>query len=213
MTRIAARRLALILVLVGSLLVLNPRAFAQIDTGGITGTVHDATGAVIPGAQIKLTNEGTGVITPTVSTSTGTYSIRGVRPGTYTITGEAPGFETFKEGGVVIHVQSVLTVDMPLAAGKQSNQITVTTAVELDVVVDAVQAKVILPEVDAIDGEVRGVGLTGIAAGLPDGSGRDAGRQLGQRDPIPGLQRHVIDRLRIDCLTDRGVLRLQQRRL
>ncbi len=131
MTRIAARRLVLILALVGSLLVLNPRAFAQIDTGGITGTVHDATGAVIPGAQIKLTNEGTGVVTPTVSTSTGTYSIRGVRPGTYTITGEAPGFESFKEGGLVIHVQSVLTVDMPLAAGKQSNQITVTAAAPL----------------------------------------------------------------------------------
>ena len=131
MTRIAARRLALLLALVGSLLVLNPRAFAQIDTGGITGTVHDATGAVIPGAQIKLTNEGTGVVTPTVSTSTGTYSIRGVRPGTYTITGEAPGFESFKEGGLVIHVQSVLTVDMPLAAGKQSNQITVTAAAPL----------------------------------------------------------------------------------
>ena len=107
------------------------RILAQIDTGGITGTVHDPTGAVIPNATITLTNEATGVVTTTVSTSTGTYSFSGVRPGTYTVQGEAPGFQTFNEKGLQVHVQAVLTVDMPLATGKVANQITVTAAAPL----------------------------------------------------------------------------------
>ena len=107
------------------------RILAQIDTGGITGTVHDPTGAVIPNASITLTNEATGVVTTTVSTSTGTYSLSGIRPGAYTIQGEASGFETFVEKDLQIHVQAVLTVDMPLAAGKVANQVTVTAAAPL----------------------------------------------------------------------------------
>ncbi|MHB1698916.1 MAG: TonB-dependent receptor [Acidobacteriaceae bacterium] len=107
-------------------MIVPTRAFGQIDTGGVTGTVRDSTGAVIPNAQIKLTNEATGVATSTVTTSTGTYSLRNVRPGTYTIAGEAPGFEAFVETGLKVHVQAVLTVDMPMALGTQKNQVVVT---------------------------------------------------------------------------------------
>lgn len=132
MIQAGCRKLVIFLSFAFLLAALSPRrALGQIDTGGITGTVHDSTGAVIPNAQIKLTNEATGVVTPTVSTSTGTYAIRNVRPGTYTITGDAPGFQSFQETGLVIHVQSVLTVDMPLATGKQTKQITVTAAAPL----------------------------------------------------------------------------------
>lgn len=104
---------------------------AQIDTGGITGTVHDPTGAVIPNAKITLTNKATGVVTTTVSTTTGTYSLTGIVPGTYTVQGEAPGFRTFVEKGLHIHVQSTLTVDMPLVAGNVTQQVTVTAGAPL----------------------------------------------------------------------------------
>ena len=49
---------------------------AQTDTGGVTGTVTDSTGAVVAGAQLTLTNDGTGILQQTQSTSTGTYSFR-----------------------------------------------------------------------------------------------------------------------------------------
>jgi uncharacterized protein YcfJ len=60
-------------------------AMAQLDTGRITGTVIDATGAVVPGVKITMTNEGTGIATSTMSTQTGTYSLNEIRPGTYSL--------------------------------------------------------------------------------------------------------------------------------
>ena len=67
----------------------------QVDTGGVTGTVTDSTGAVVPGAQITLTNTATHIVETSKSTSTGSYSFNGVRPGTYDLKGEAPGFKIF----------------------------------------------------------------------------------------------------------------------
>ena len=88
MTQTPLRKRALTLLF---LLFSSSGILAQIATGGITGTVHDQTGAVVPNAKITLTNDATGVATSTVSTSTGTYSLTGVMPGSYTLQGEAPG--------------------------------------------------------------------------------------------------------------------------
>src|ERR1700684_3840987 len=90
---------------------------AQIDTGGVTGTVTDSTGAVVSGAQITLTNVDTGVVQLTQSTSAGNYSFSGVRAGSYTLKIEAQGFKLFISSGVEVHVQNILTLDAQLAAG------------------------------------------------------------------------------------------------
>ncbi len=128
MTQTPLRKRALTLLF---LLFSSSGILAQIATGGITGTVHDQTGAVVPNAKITLTNDSTGVTNSTVSTSTGTYSLTGVMPGSYTLQGEANGFQTFVESGLQVHVQATLTVDMPLVAGKVANQVTVTAAAPL----------------------------------------------------------------------------------
>ncbi|MGC1872111.1 MAG: TonB-dependent receptor [Acidobacteriaceae bacterium] len=132
MTQTYPRELTLWLLFAMLILIFSSTGLlAQIATGGITGTVHDQTGAVISNAKITLTNDSTGIATSTVSTSTGTYSLTGVMPGSYTLQGEAPGFQTFIEKGLQVHVQSTLTVDMPLLTGKVSNQVTVTAAAPL----------------------------------------------------------------------------------
>ena len=104
---------------------------AQIDSGGITGTVHDSSGAVMVGTRVTLTNEATGVNTTTVSTSTGTYVFDAVKPGSYTIGASAPNFQTFLTKGATVHVQQVLTIDITLVPGSAKQEVTVTTTAPL----------------------------------------------------------------------------------
>src|SRR5579862_4429038 len=123
--------LAWLLVLVLFIVVANRNVAAQLDTGGITGTVTDPAGAVVPNAKITLTNEGTQVATFTTTTSTGTYSLNQIRPGSYTLQAEAPGFQRFLDKGLEVHVQQTLTVDIQFATGTVSQQVTVTAAAPL----------------------------------------------------------------------------------
>jgi hypothetical protein len=106
-------------------------AMAQLDTGTITGTITDPTGAVVYGAKVKVTNEGTRITTSTTSTSTGTYSLHELRPGTYSLEAEAPGFQKFVAKGVEVHVQQTITIDIQLANGEVYQQVTVTAVAPL----------------------------------------------------------------------------------
>lgn len=127
--RVAVRRLFLAVL---SLVLFSTTALiGQIDTGGITGTVRDKSGAVMVGAKVTLTNQATGVIASTVSTSTGTYVFDAVKPGTYTVTVDAAGFQTYINQGVIVHVQQIVTIDIPLVPGSVSQQVTVTAAAPL----------------------------------------------------------------------------------
>ena len=119
-------------ILMALLLALCPFGLrAQIDTGGVTGTVFDPSGAVVPGARITLTNVATDTRTVTQSTATGTYAFSGVLPGAYGITAAAKGFENYMVRGVEVHVQQVLTEDIHLTAGNVQQQVTVTAATPL----------------------------------------------------------------------------------
>jgi hypothetical protein len=105
--------------------------FAQIDTGGVTGTVIDSTGAIVPNVNIKLINDETAVVVSARSTSTGAYSFNAVRPGSYTLQAEAPGFQTVVDKGVVVHLQQTSTIDIHFVTGAVSQQVTVTAAAPL----------------------------------------------------------------------------------
>jgi len=66
---------------------------AQVDTGSITGAVTDASGAVVSGAKVTLTNEGTGAVLSTTTRSDGGYEFNPVRIGSYKLDAAAPGFK------------------------------------------------------------------------------------------------------------------------
>jgi hypothetical protein len=65
---------------------------AQIDMGGVAGTVKDPSGAAVPAAVLTLTNEATNVAQKGLSSSTGTYVFEAVPVGSYRLKAEAPGF-------------------------------------------------------------------------------------------------------------------------
>src|SRR5437588_2102572 len=92
---------------VGLLWLAASLALGQSDRGTITGTISDASGALIPGAKITLTNTETGTVAETVATSTGNYTLPSLPVGTYTLRVEHTGFNTTQETG--IHVQVAVT--------------------------------------------------------------------------------------------------------
>ena len=72
-------------------------AFAQSDRGTITGTVADSTGALVPSANITLTNSNTGTKSTTATTGTGNYTVLALPAGTYTLTIEQSGFSKYQQ--------------------------------------------------------------------------------------------------------------------
>src|SRR2546425_11835191 len=66
-------------------LVMALTAFAQTDRGTITGTVADATGAVIPGATVEARNVGTGAVYRAGSSETGNFTLAQLPAGTYEV--------------------------------------------------------------------------------------------------------------------------------
>lgn len=127
-----ARKTALVLACAGLLAGVFSRPLqAQIDMGGVAGTIKDPTGALVPGANLTLTNEATEVAQKVRSSSSGTYVFEAVPAGSYALKVEVPGFKTYVETGIEVHVQSVVTADVSLAVGAVSEVLTVTSALPL----------------------------------------------------------------------------------
>ncbi len=104
---------------------------AQIDVGGVTGTIKDPSGGVVPSAQLTLTNEATGVAQKVRSSSGGGYIFQAVPVGSYALKVEAPGFKTYVATGIQVHVQNVVTADVSLVVGSVGNVVSVTSAAPL----------------------------------------------------------------------------------
>jgi hypothetical protein len=101
-----------------------PVARAQADLGSVIGIVTDATGAVVPDAQIKVTNPETGAIRNAVSNSRGEYAVTQLLPASYSLTVTAPGFASAKQK-VSVTVGSQNTVNVKLAVAGGTTQVIV----------------------------------------------------------------------------------------
>jgi len=75
-------------------------AFAQSITGSITGIVSDSSGSVIPGAQVSVTNIGTGVRSTATTDASGNYSIPLLPRGNYRLESTVQGFKRFVREGI-----------------------------------------------------------------------------------------------------------------
>src|SRR5262245_7698692 len=66
---------------------------AQTNQGGISGTVFDPNGAVVPGATVTITDLGTQKVTTLTTSESGTFSVRSLEPVLYSVRVEASGFK------------------------------------------------------------------------------------------------------------------------
>src|SRR5438552_10132310 len=105
--------------------ILTPLSFAQSDRGTVTGTVSDATNAVIPGASVVVTNGETGAKYQTISTETGNYTLTQVPPGAYQLSVELPGFKKYVRQGITVLVAQTLRIDIALEVGAAGDEVTV----------------------------------------------------------------------------------------
>ena len=100
---------------------------AQVDTGSISGTVSDQSGAVVGGATVTLLNEGTSAELTTTASSDGTYTFSPVRIGNYTLSASAKGFQTTTQRHVTVNVGAALLVNMTLKPGAVTETVEVTS--------------------------------------------------------------------------------------
>ena len=100
---------------------------AQAPVGTITGTVTDATGAVVPSATITITNKATSVVRTLTANAEGLYSAPALVPGDYEVRAEMQGFRTLVRDAQVT-AGSTTTVDMSMTLGTTREVVTVEAA-------------------------------------------------------------------------------------
>ena len=119
-------------VCIGLLLNFAVLAAAQTaSTGALTGTVTDATGAVVQGVQVKVTNEATGEARSVVSQSSGIYVVPLLLPGAYRVEFSGTGFKQSVKPGLRINVTETSKLDVQLEPGALQETVTVTADAQL----------------------------------------------------------------------------------
>jgi hypothetical protein len=103
-------------------------AGAQIVKSTFIGTIRDASGAVVPGAKVTITNLETNVTNTVTTDDTGNYIVPFLNSGTYSVTAEKSGFETATERSIKLDVAAKVRVDFTMQVGQTTQKIDVQAA-------------------------------------------------------------------------------------
>jgi len=112
------------------LLLMSVGAFAQGQFGTLTGSIFDPSGAVVPAADITITNMDTGANWTVKGSSAGYYSLP-VPPGKYQVEARQEGFKGSLAKDIVVPVAQVVTIDLTLQVGSPTQSVTVTSQAPL----------------------------------------------------------------------------------
>ena len=110
------------------LMYVSPMAEAQVESGKIVGTVKDASGAILSGAEVTLTETQTNAERNITTNSAGEYVATELKPGTYTVKAQKEGFKTAVEAAFKLDINQVVRVDFSLVVGSIREETTVTAA-------------------------------------------------------------------------------------
>ncbi|PYV89077.1 MAG: hypothetical protein DMG05_14460, partial [Acidobacteria bacterium] len=117
------------LFLIFCLLSLNrSNLFAQVDRGGIVGTITDSSGAVVPGVTVTITHVGTNQSTKLTTDVNGSYTANLLHIGTYTVAVEKEGFQKTVQSNLEVGVNQVVRVDLVLKVGEIRQVVEITGA-------------------------------------------------------------------------------------
>ncbi|MBI4441762.1 MAG: TonB-dependent receptor [Acidobacteria bacterium] len=121
------------------LLLTGSVAIAQVTTGTISGTVTDATGAIVPGAEVTVKNVDTGITRVMTTDERGRYTAPQLPPGNYEVSTSITGFQTEVRRGISLTLGREAMVNFALQVGSVTERVEVTAEAPL---VDTTQATV-----------------------------------------------------------------------
>ena len=161
-------------------LACAPYAYSQQTLGGITGTVTDASGAVVPAATVMIVGDQTKLTRTLQTAETGRYDFVNLPIGSYTITVTRSGFQTLNIPSIQVQANRTATVDATLQVGQVGESITVEETPLLNAVDTTngyVMDKQELEAVPLPTGSFTGYVMLspGVDEELPAGTGANAG--------------------------------------
>ena len=119
------------LQLLGICFVAAMLLHGQAFLGSISGIVTDATGAVVAGAAVTITDVDRNTAFSSVTNETGLYAVRQLPIGRYRIVVEKPGFRRYTVMDFPLAAEQRAAVDVSLAVGAEAVEVTVTAAPQL----------------------------------------------------------------------------------
>src|SRR6266498_516525 len=106
-------------------------ALGQTNKGGISGTVLDSNGAAVKGANVTITNVGTGQSVTVTTTDSGSFTVQSLDPVSYRVSVEAPGFKRGVVETLKVDTATVASAIITLEAGAVSEMVTINSETSL----------------------------------------------------------------------------------
>jgi len=162
------------------LCAFTPFAQAQQTLGGITGTVMESTGSVLPGTVVTIVGDETTLTRTRTSSATGSYDFVNLPIGAYTVTFTHEGFQTQRVPSIVVQASRTATVNTTLQVGQVATTITVEETPLVNSV-DTTNGYILdRAQIEAVPlptGSFTGLAILspGVNAELPAGTGANAG--------------------------------------
>ena len=125
------QRIGLLCVVLSVMLLASGTVLAQDFRGAVAGTVSDATGGVLPGVTVTVTNVETSVATVAVTDSNGYYQVRYLPGGSYSVEARLEGFKPMLRKGITVRIGDTVKVNLELSAGAVEEVVTVTASAPL----------------------------------------------------------------------------------
>src|SRR6266436_8042971 len=114
--------------ILGLCLMVSLPLHAQVTGATVSGTITDASGGVIAGAEISVRNTATGIIRNTTADSAGFYTVPNLNPGPYEVKVTAMGFTTAVQSNLTLAVGAQQSLNISMKVGETSQTVQVTEA-------------------------------------------------------------------------------------
>jgi len=155
------RTLLIVVAITGILLLMLPVATAQ-STATLSGTVHDASGAVIPGASIVVTNTTSGVQRKLTTGKEGFFSIPQLDVGTYRLTVTAAGFTKYEVTDISLNTADSKSIDIVMKVGALTESVEVSAIASSIAVEDSAEKSQLISSKELEDITMMGRNATEI---------------------------------------------------